>query len=578
MSFLMLLAISSDGSKRNNTDISCVRKSTGIDNHCSNDSTCPTWFTCSAKKRCECDKSHTDKIVCDNEAQISAVLNCNCVTYDKESRSTYAGACFYNCQDKNPSTDLPVRELPKNPETLVNNSACTYFHRTGLLCGDCEKGYSPLVLSYNFSCVECPDGHKNWWKFILAGFVPLTIFYFFILAFNINVTSSRLRGVIWYSQAMSMPVFIRIILLSCSIKHAEHLKTIKVAFAFYSLWNLDMLLSVIPNICLNVTTLQALSLEYLIALYPFVLILLSYFLIVLYDRRVVFIVTAWKPFKKIFATFRKSWDIRTSVLDSFATFFLLSYMKVSSVTCDVLTPTKIYQLGSNKSIFGLYYSPSVAYFGDQHFPYAVLAIIILTLLVLIPTIIFILYPCHFFQNFLSLIPINWHFLHAFVDSFQGCYKDGTEPGTLDCRWFSVIMLLIRPLLLIIYSFTRSTMYFVYSLVALLILLIAVINIQPFKNIASHCHQFDTIFIFLLCFSHITLLGRGLTTIEKHFTYLKVITIITFLTGVLPLFYISFLIGSWLFSKINMCIPQLIFRYLFNRALNMARQLNIKAAT
>ena len=578
VSFLLLLVVSSSEFKRSHTDSTSVSKSTGDDNHCSNDSTCPTWFTCSAKKRCQCDNKHKDKIVCDNTAQISAVLNCNCVTYDKETRSTYVGACFYNCQDQNPLTDLPVRKLPKNPETLINNSACTYFHRTGLLCGDCEEGYSPLVLSYNLSCVECPDGYKNWWKLILAGFVPLTVFYLFIFAFNINVTSSRLRGVILYSQAISMPVLVRIVLLSCSIKHTNYLKAVKVGLAFYNLWNLDMFHSVIPNICLNVTTLQALSLEYLIALYPSVLILLSYFLIVLHDRRVTFVAIAWKPFKKVLAIFRKSWDIRTSVLDSFATFFLLSYIKVLSVSFDVLTPTTIYQLGSNRSTIGLYYSPSVVYFGDQHLPYAVLAITILTLFVLIPTISFILYPCQFFQKFLSLFPINWHFLHAFVDSFQGCYKDGTESGTLDCRWFSVIMLLIRPLLLTIYSLTLSIMYFVYGLIALVILLIAVINIQPFKNIASRCHQFDITFTFLLCFNHITLLGRGLTTIEKHFTYLKLLTIMTFLTGVLPLFYISFLIGSWLFSKIKMCIPQLLFRHLLNRAPNLSRQVNIKAAT
>ena len=31
------------------------------------------------------------------QAQVSAILNCNCVTYDIESKSTYAGPCFYNC-------------------------------------------------------------------------------------------------------------------------------------------------------------------------------------------------------------------------------------------------------------------------------------------------------------------------------------------------------------------------------------------------------------------------------------------------------------------------------------------------
>ena len=435
--------------------------------------------------------------------------------YDGESKSTYVGACFYNSRYINDSSyDLFFHELPKNPETLINNSTCTAFHRTGLLCGDCEDGYGPLVLSYNLSCVECPDGHKNWWKFILAGFVPLTVFYVFIFVFNINVTSSRLHGVVWYSQFMSAPPFIRIVLLVLSIENVKYLAVAKVSFVFHSLWNLDIFRSILPNICLNVTTLQTLALEYLIALYPFVLILISYFLIVLHDKRVPLIVTTWKPFNKVLTTFRKSWDIRTSVLDSFATFFLLSYIKVLNVTADVLIPTQIFQLSSDNSKFGVYYSPSVTYFGGQHLPFAIIAIILVTLFVSIPTVIFILYPCQFFQKFLSLFPINWHFLHAFVDSFQGGYKDGTKPGTFDCRWFSVPMLLIWPILISVYSLTLSIMFFTYSLIIILILLIAMINIQPLKRIGPHYPLVDLVFTSLLCFVHMAILGRGAFLIKN----------------------------------------------------------------
>ena len=530
-------------------------------NRCSNDSTCPTWFTCNANKRCQCDKRSTNKIIiCDDEVQVSAVVPCYCVTYDLERRSTYVGACFYNCLVINTSASLHTvfSGLPKNPETLMNNSACTPFHRTGLLCGDCEEGYSPLVFSYNLSCVECPGGHKNWWKFILVGFVPFTAFYLVIVAFNINVTSSRFHGVVWYSQAISMPAFIRIVLHVFSVIDKRYLEAAKIGFVFYSWWNLDLFRSVLPEICLNVTTLQALALEYLIALYPFILILFLYLLIVLYDRRVSFVVTVWAPFKKVLTIFRKSWDIHTSVLDSFATFFLLSYNKILSITFDVLTPTKIYQLGSNKSTFGLYYTPSTPYFGDQHFPYAILAIITVTFLVSIPTILFIFYPCQFFQKFLSLFPINWHFLSAFVDSFQGCYKDGTEPGTFDCRWFSVPMLLIWPLLLIIYSLSLSSLFFVYGIITLLILLIVMINIQPFKMVGSHYPLIDLIFTFLLCFMYIAILGRDLIYLERHFVYGMFITTIAFLTAIFPLLYISFLIGLWLLSKINICIARFSF--------------------
>ena len=244
--------------------------------------------------------------------------------------------------------------------------------------------------------------------------------------------------------------------------------------------------------------------------------------------------------------FRRSWNIRTSVIDSFATFFLLSYIQVLRVSTDLLVPTQIYKLGSNRSVFGLYYSPSVMYFGHEHLPYAVLAIVIFTLFVSIPTITLVLYPFQFFQKFLSLFTLNWHFLHAFVDSFQGCYKDGTECGTLDCRWFSVLMLLIRPLFFIIFGMTLSMMFFVYALIILLIFLIAMINIQPLKSTVRYPST-DSIFFVLLSLSFIAALGRDIANTEKHF-YSTIMIVITFASGFVPILYITFLIGSWVVSR------------------------------
>ena len=169
--------------------------------------------------------------------------------------------------------------------------------------------------------------------------------------------------------------------------------------------------------------------------------------------------------------------VQTSLIDAFATFFLLSYVKILHVTVDLLVPTQIYQLGSNKSTLGVFYSPSIAYFGNDHFPYAILALIILFLFVIIPTLVLILYPFRCFQKLLSLFPMKWNTLHAFVDSFQGCYKDGTEPGTYDCRWFSVLILLIRLFLNFMIAATNSSVFlFLYTVIILVVYLIAIINI------------------------------------------------------------------------------------------------------
>ena len=255
----------------------------------------------------------------------------------------------------------------------------------------------------------------------------------------------------------------------------------------------------------------------------------------------------WKPFQNLLSIFHKSYDVRTSVIDSFATFFMLAHVKVLSVTTDILTPTVIYQLGSKASTIGLYYSPTVQYFGDEHLPYAILALVIFMLFVMIPTFILFVYPFQCFQKFLSLFPFNWHYLRAFVDSFQGCYKDGTEPGTFDCRWLSAFTVSIRLVFFVIFGMTRSSMFFVYAITILIIFLIAIINIQPYKTYVRHPSTDSTFFVFLIIV-FILFLGRepAVTTRIEGITMI----ISGFIFALIPLFYTIFLIISWLVTRIK----------------------------
>ena len=53
------------------------------------------------------------------------------------------------------------------------------------------------------------------------------------------------------------------------------------------------------------------------------------------------------------------------------------------------------------------------------------------------------YPTTLFQKTLCCFPrVNWHFLHTFMDYFQGCYKNGTN-NTQDYRYIAGMYLLIR---------------------------------------------------------------------------------------------------------------------------------------
>ena len=141
--------------------------------YCSRSSdSCPNWFVCNdtTAGMCQCGPEYYDNIKCNEKKMVSAVLSCFCVT---SYNDLYSGYCFYNCERK------PHIYNEISNEVNLNEYMCGRFNRTGISCGQCKNGTSPFVLSYNMSCVECPEGHKNWWKFALVGFVPLTVFYFF---------------------------------------------------------------------------------------------------------------------------------------------------------------------------------------------------------------------------------------------------------------------------------------------------------------------------------------------------------------------------------------------------------------
>ena len=145
--------------------------------------------------------------------------------------------------------------------------------------------------------------------------------------------------------------------------------------------------------------------------------------------------------------------------------------------------------------------------------------------------------------------------HAFVDSFQGCYKDGTEPGTFDCRWFSVLPLLLRLTIVIIFTSTLSMIFFVYAVITLTVVLLAIINVQPFKKSAVRYPSNDPIFFILLIFTFIIFIGVDVTSRENLFFYYCTLIILIF-SVIVPIIYITFFITLWLARRVKL-IHQLI---------------------
>ena len=268
--------------------------------------------------------------------------------------------------------------LPCNISQL-NEYMCAGLNREGQLCGRCVKGFAPPVYSYSLSCVNCTDYHLNWLKYIGVAFGPLTLFCLFICLFHINATSPYLHGFVFFCQILSSPTILRLLLNGENYLFTNSEATnsfINVYLSIIGVWNLDFYITAYKPFCLHpdMTVVQTLAINYLIALYPLVLLLATYCLVKLYFKNVRLIVILWKPFRAFLRPCVNNLNIKSSLIESFATLYFLSTMKIQSVSVDLLAPAALhYANGAESEKLFLYLAGDVKYFGGDHILYGLLA-------------------------------------------------------------------------------------------------------------------------------------------------------------------------------------------------------------
>ena len=511
---------------------------------CQNNSDCPLWGECN-NSGCVCRNGlSNDKIKCEPETLQLSVINCHCVTFDNETRELTEGKCIENCENGDDKSEyLP---LPLNINKLNQFMCEEKWNRTGRLCGKCLPGHSPLAYSYDMSCVKCPEGNRNVWKYILVAFGPLTIFYILVLLLRINATSSHLHGYLIFSQFLSAPALARDIVTL--IKHKPDMSIpIKIVGALFGMWNLDFYRD--TGICLNVSTLTVLALDYAIAIYPLLLTVVSYFLIELHARNFRIAVIFWKPFRCVLARFIRNWDGRTSIIDAYATFFILSYTKFLSVSGDLLVPVRAYSFNNDSVRWALYYDATVDYFGRGHLPYAVLATILGSIFIFTPTLLLLVYPFRWFHKILNCLKFHSRILTTLMDSFQGCYKDGTEPGTRDCRWFVAVPLLGRVAAHTAYALTLDNTITLLTACIALVVITLTVAVQPYKIQFSNYLKIDV--FFWVCLATFFTIAQSIDfSYLKPAVEVKLLNISEIFVVIIPLFYMFCVTAYWMLKRIN----------------------------
>ena len=455
-----------------------------------NSKSCPVWSSY-INDACECYNGVGEHLRCNDEGHIVGLKGCSCSTYNLSSSVTTIGYCLYGCS---PFHGISF-ETPINISS-INSTMCGSYKRNGTLCGTCHEGTYPAVYSFSMTCINCKHLTFSWITFLVWSLVPVTIFYMVIMLLSENLMSSKLSGYIIFSQSIASPFIVRLLLL----KNSRFRTFYEILGAIYGIWNLDFLRTFSNGICLGTNSLVTLFLDIVIAIYPFILIIFTHKCINMYGENK--IVTAMlKPIVKCTTKF-KSRKVKTSIIDSIATFVYLINIKILNSCFDLLVPVNIYMLTDREiknTSTRLFYDADIVYFGAAHKPYGITAAIVVIFFVLFPTLLLLVYPFKILQKLLNLLLSSrcQLFVRTFVESFNRCYKDGTKENEKDYRYFAAFPFIIRITMFLFYLMSPNRGVFVFVAVALTMYSLFLVISEPFKGQYKHLLDSYVLFNILL---------------------------------------------------------------------------------
>ena len=114
----------------------------------------------------------------------------------------------------------------------------------------------------------------------------------------------------------------------------------------------------------------------------------------------------------------------------------------------------------------------------KHLPYALLALTIFGLFIVLPLILLIFSSFHCVRTCFGQCRVR--IVEEFLHAFQQYYKDGTN-GTVDCRWYAAYYILVNLGIYIIYSFTMSGIFYIHAILYFILIALVVLLVEPYKE-------------------------------------------------------------------------------------------------
>ena len=481
----------------------------------------PEFQNTNQAKKCDC------PITCANQR---AQLGYNwCVTYDNEATISVSFCTYFELSNYNISEPGFI-SLPDNISEL-NDYICGSMNRKGVVCSKCIDGYGPSVTSTKFKCSDCSNAWYGVPLYLLLELVPVTLFYIIVLIFQLNLTSAPMISFVLYSNIILLAIHLNTINL-------DQLQALQKILALsYGIWSLDFFRYAIPPFCVlsNLKIIHALYLQSVSAVFPFVLIGITWICIKLHSRDYKIATWPWQVLHGvIFKHIDAKWNSGRTVIDAFATFFLLSFSKLSLMLLLPLYPLPI----RNVNITDLsptittqsYTDPSVNFISKEHLPFAAISIALFLFTLLPPVMLLALYPYQRCRSLLfKFLPKrSIGSLNIFVEKFHSCYRDGLDGGR-DMRSLASLYFIVLLLGYILHS-VGPTVFLATALFGGCSLFIA--NVQPYKK--KYMSVIDS-----LIFANLALSSAA---VDRNIYAIRIFALITGILNLIPaLVMFSFII-------------------------------------
>ena len=245
------------------------------------------------------------------------------------------------------------------------------------------------------------------------------------------------------------------------------------------------------------------------------------------------------------ARFRREWDIQTSLVDAFVTFFILSTTKLFNVSFELLMPTTLHVANGDTLGLHLYYDANIEYMKHQHIYYALLALTVLGIFLVLPLSLIVLSTFSCVRG-----RLRFRIMRDFLHTLQMYYKDGTN-GTRDCRWIAGYYPASLFGAYLLYAFTLNGYFYVITTVYYIIAAIIVLLVEPYKEEYAMYNTLDSVlYLWHALFTlSITLLNE-VANLQRRFTVFAIVVIA--LVSVVPLLLIAGVAGHWILRRMK-CI-------------------------